>query len=898
MSGFRLAVRLARREMGRRPWRTVLVLLMVLVPTAAMTAAATFVRTSERTPEDRLASELGRADLTAHPATEEALPGTSETIGGRGLGGTVATTVLVMPPTELVPPLKPGLPSPAVSDEAVAALRAALPVGTSILVERRAQDRWRDGDRRTYFSVSDVDLDSAVVEGRFDSLRGRVPARDGEAVVAEDVARRLGLSIGDRLRPERLGRELTVVGTVRALAWPEDVVVTRGPLPAARQEVLVFVDLPGRPFAGMSAEDVAFADVPTVTGWSLSPAVPSATESKDEEVFWTYVAGAVALAVLGTVIAAAFAVSARRQLRTLGLLSASGASPRTLRWLLVAQGATIGVTGSVLGVAAGLAAAAAVPDRWLRSFAGRHVDGLVVRPADLLPVVVIGAAAAAVAAWLPARSISTVPTLQALAGRRPLGAVPARLPASGAVAVAAGCALFAMAVAGTRQGGSNGWALVAITGGLACLFGALAVCPWVVAALERLAGGWPQAWRLAARSIARSRVRSSAVVGAIVAVSASLVAGTTLFASFRDPPGEQVPWIAANQVRIETVSFEQAAGRPEVAPVPHEVVDRARAIVPQVQPVDIEEVGTVGTDGWFEPVPVSFEGQGLPAGLFAGPLQVAVATPELLDLFDVPADRRAALDRGEGVAVTGSGDARRVALYVTPNGVAQPSFDRIPLATPFRSPQAARSLPEVLLAEDTVRRIGLTSRRSPAVTLIAPEPLSEKERRDLRRLAEDVSWERDLDADTAHVQLLPPDDPDPVSPARVRAVAMALAFALVAVVVGIGLTLAAKDSADERQVLTAVGAPPRTLRRVAALRAALLVAAAAVVAVPTGLLPAAAIVEAATAPESQRSLHVDALAVLYVVVGAPILVAAAVSSAAAVRDRLRPPRGDTFAFGE
>lgn len=906
MTGFRLAVRLARREMGRRPWRTALVLTMVLVPTAAMTAATTLVRTSERTPEERLASELGRADLTAHPATEEPLPGTPQTAGGAGIGGTgVATTGLVPPPPQPVPPPAPRVASPTgstsgtVPDEAVAALRAALPAGTSVLVERRTQDRWRDGDRRAYFSVSDVDLDSAVVEGRFASLRGRVAGREGEAVVSEDLARDLGLSIGDRLRPERLGRELTVVGTVRAMAWPEDVVVTPGPLPAPHQEVLVFVDLPGRPYAGLPAEDVAFADVPSVTGWSLSPAVASTTESKDEEVLWTYVAGAVALAVLGTVIAAAFAVAARRQLRALGLLSASGASPGMLRWLLVAQGATIGVTGSVLGVAAGLAAAAAVPDRWLRSFAGRHVDGLVVRPADLVPVVLIGAVAAAVAAWPPARSISTVPTLQALAGRRPLGAVPARLPASGAVAVAAGCALFAMAVAGTRRGGSTGWALVAIAGGLACLFGALAVCPWVVAGLEGLAARWPQAWRLAARSIARSRVRSSAVVGAIVAVSASLVAGTTLFASLRGSPDEQVPWIAANQVRIESLAFDPAgAGPPEEATVPREVVERARALVPRVRPVDIEEVGTVGPDGRFEPVAVSFEGRGLPAGMFFGPVQAAVATPDLLDLFDVPADRRAALDRGEGVAVAGSGDGRRGAVYVAPDGLAQASFDRIPLATPFRSPQAARSLPEILLAGGTVRELGLSSRRSPVVTMVAPEPLTGVERRDLRRLAEDVRWERGLDAGTAQVQVLAPDDPDPVSPARVRAAAMALAFALVAVVVGIGLSLAAKDSEDERRVLTAVGAPPRALRRVAALRAALLVAAAAAVAVPAGLAPAAAIVEAATSAQSARSLRVDGLAVLYVVAVAPVLVAAAVSSAAAVRDRLRPPRADTFAFGD
>jgi hypothetical protein len=164
-------------------------------------------------------------------------------------------------------------------------------------------------------------------------------------------------------------------------------------------------------------------------------------------------------------------------------------------------------------------------------------------------------------------------------------------------------------------------------------------------------------------------------------------------------------------------------------------------------------------------------------------------------------------------------------------------------------------------------------------------------------LSEDVAWEQDIvDGGAGHVQVSAPADPDPLSPAEVRAVSMGLALALVAMVVAIGLALAAKDSEDERQVLTAVGAAPASLRRVAARRAALLVAVAAVIAAPTGLLPAAAIVEAAT--DDGRSVRVDGVALLFVLVAAPVLVGAVVSVAAAVRDRLRPPRADAFAFGE
>lgn len=911
MSGVRLAVRLARREMRRGPWRTALVLLMVLVPTAAMTAATTFVRTSERSPELRRAAEAGQADVTGYWVSVSEVPSAGSAQPGAGMSPVFpsppvvpasAPIALPPPPSPPQPPLRPGGAGVQVTAEAVAALRAALPAGSSVLVERRAQDRWRDGARRSYFTLSDVDLADPIVAGRFRHLRGRAPAAATEAVVSDDLARRLGLAIGDRFRPERLGRELTVVGTVVAMEGP-DLVVTTGPFSGSGQQAYAWVDLPGRPYADVTEDrqDAAAAGLPSVAGWSLSPAVLTVSDTKDEEVFWTYVGGVVALAVLGTVIAAAFAVAARRQLRTLGLLSSAGASPRMLRGILAAQGATLGVAGSVLGVAAGLAAAAAVPDRLLRWLAGGHADGLVVRPADVVPIVLIGVVAAAVAAWLPARSISTVPTLAALAGRRPLGAVPVRLPVLGATSIGAGCALFAMAVAGTRDGGSTPWALVAITGALACLFGALAVCPWVVAALERLAGRWPESWRLAARSLARSRVRSSAVVGAVVAVSASLVAGTTLYASFRDDSDDRVPWVAANQVRIERMLFDPSTALAQQnAAVPHEVVDRTRQLVPAAAPVEVLQVGTASAGGSFAPALASFAGG---ASRSAGPQfyeqhPVALATPELLDLFQVPSDRRAALERGESVLVAGDGDGVS-ALLVARDGDLAGQPVRIPVAEPFRSPQAARSLPQVLISEETAREHGLAWQPSPVVTLIAPEPLTAAERRWIRQLMEDLAWEQNVvDGADQMVQVSGPDGADPVTPARVRLVSFGLALALVAAVVAIGLALAAKDSEDERQVLSAVGAPPRVLRRVATLRAALLVGAAAVVAVPTGLLPAAAIVEAATSPGSGTSLRVDAPALLFVLVAVPVLVGALVSVAAAARDRLRPPRADVFAFGE
>src|SRR3546814_12255213 len=80
--------------------------------------------------------------------------------------------------------------------------------------------------------------------------------------------------------------------------------------------------------------------------------IPEPFESTDDGttgVRWAYVLGAVALTVAGIVISAAFAVGARRQLVSIGQLSASGASPATIRSSLVLQGTFTGIVGAVAG---------------------------------------------------------------------------------------------------------------------------------------------------------------------------------------------------------------------------------------------------------------------------------------------------------------------------------------------------------------------------------------------------------------------------------------------------------------------------------------------------------------------------------------------------------------------
>src|SRR5437762_1457864 len=62
---WRFAVRLARREVRRRPGRTLLVMLLIAVPVCGMTVVTVLVRTNSDSPAEAFARRFGAADLVA-----------------------------------------------------------------------------------------------------------------------------------------------------------------------------------------------------------------------------------------------------------------------------------------------------------------------------------------------------------------------------------------------------------------------------------------------------------------------------------------------------------------------------------------------------------------------------------------------------------------------------------------------------------------------------------------------------------------------------------------------------------------------------------------------------------------------------------------------------------------
>lgn len=853
----RLALRLARREIRRQPWRSLLVALLVFVPTALMATWVTLLRTGEWSDAEAQLANYGTFDAEATLKTEN-----------------------VHAPTL-------GPPAPEDLDR----LARALPAESSLLAEQTSWDRIRRPSERVHLTFSTLPLDDERVAPMYGRRRGNQRPGPGEVVLLEDAARELDVRVGDVIRPERLNRDLEVVGTVayRGERYAAEAYVDPGALAAvaASSTFNVHIDVPGTvtDHPELASLREYFGDeFPGAEGWWLT-SPPHTAEGQavlGADLGYSYLTGGIGLAVLAIVIVAAFAIGARRQLRTIGLLAASGAPPTSIRTFLLSQGLLVGGVASVLGVLGGAALPLALPRSWVEATIGHAFDGLRVQPLDLVPVVAIGVLASTVAAWFPARAASSVPVLAALAGRRPQGRVPRRLPVIGVLLIAVGCGLLALV---SNTDASADWATLAgLAGSLALLAGAVCVTPWVVSVVEHRSARWPGAPRLAARSLGRARLRSSAVVGAICAVAGVLVVGWTLALSFDDAGyGEPPPDLPKDQLLLYAEDVNGTGARPSQSDIDAElerVEARVEAVVAGAEVVDIRglqawgDTGTIPIDLWVPELAYGVE--------------LALATPALMDMLGVPSDLRRALAEGKGVVPFRDDEMPRQIEVRTLGSDARP---RLTVAS-FASPTVSYYTGEVLVSEATAERLGLEPAPTSTWVLWYRDGLTSAQRAELRLLADDLTWEASLAdaAITPNLQVSDAPDVDPVAFARM--VTLGLGLAVTLLVVAIGLGLAAKDSEDERQVLYAVGSSPRTLRRVAAARAVLLVLSATVIAVPAGLAASFAVVE----PVEDVALHIEWPSIGFVLLGGPAIAGVVVLVGSWLRERLRPPRAEVFAF--
>jgi putative ABC transport system permease protein len=368
-------------------------------------------------------------------------------------------------------------------------------------------------------STQSVELRAQDPAGRFgrpllalDS--GHYPAGPGQVALTSQVASLYDVKAGGTWHAD--GRSWLVTGIVENPADLNDefALVAPGQVTAPTQVTILLSAPQG---AGQNQAQITqgppppvFASLPADANVSLASQSGNAGISPATIVLVVAVLG---LVFIGLVSVAGFAVMAQRRLRALGMLSALGATERNVRLVMTANGAAVGLTATVVGVAAGFGAwFAYVPS--LEADTAHRIDPL------NLPWWAIAAGAAlavltsVLAARRPARAMARVPVVAALSGRpaAPKGVRRSALPGVALVIVGVVCLLFS-----GGWGGSSGSDALLVLGGLVgTSAGIFLLAPLFVTALTAAAGPRvPVAVRIALRDLVRQRARSGAAVAAV-----------------------------------------------------------------------------------------------------------------------------------------------------------------------------------------------------------------------------------------------------------------------------------------------------------------------------------------------------------------------------------------------
>ena len=353
----------------------------------------------------------------------------------------------------------------------------------------------------------------------------------------------------------------------------------------------------------------------------------------------------VALFTGGFLVYSVLALSVTRRAQPLALLGVLGLDPRQ-RWaLILLEAASLGLVGSVLGIALGTGLAWLALQLLGGDLGGGYFSGstpqLQWSGAHALLFGALGIVAALVGAWWPARVAAQMAPAQTLKG---LG-----LADHSASHAGAGAALLLLGGALALMPPVGGIPLAAYLSVALVLLGGIAALPWIVGVLLNAVAPWVAQRPLALLAVERARRMRSGAAIAVSGVVASLslaVALTVMVASFRESVTQWLDTVlpAALYVRSAGSASSSAHGFFDPGLV------REIAQLPGVQRVSAQrnialtlDPGRPSVTLLVRPLPAAAEmastrtGAGLPlvgAALQAPPGQIAVYVSEAMaDLY-------------------------------------------------------------------------------------------------------------------------------------------------------------------------------------------------------------------------------------------------------------------------
>jgi putative ABC transport system permease protein len=433
-TAFRLSWRTARRT----PGRALLIAALIGLPVFGAVGLDLVLRTAAPAPEAYARWHFGTAD--AHLEVTPLERASLDELSRNGV---------VLSPTQTPESADPE------RDPAAVDVAKLLPAGTGIYPAAANRPMYvplAARDRLVRADVDLIDTRNAMSQGMTLLRSGRLPEAADEVAVAPGVASRLRLTTPDgELRRNamlRLPNQRTVrvvglaeppdcLGCDTAVALPGGLLAGVGQENTARlvtftQSSAYFLTLPDLSRQDLSAlvEQLASKGVGLLPrdavvhpddwkGVGIEVAPPA------DRTYLTERAGAFTLAVvmigfglLEVVLLAgtAFAVGVRRQVTEFGLLAATGAAPRDLRRIVLAQGVLLGAVGAAGGIGLGLALPP-LARPILEPIFRTELATWAFEPLDYLLLAALGALSGLVAAVVPAFGAGRLDPVRALSGR-------------------------------------------------------------------------------------------------------------------------------------------------------------------------------------------------------------------------------------------------------------------------------------------------------------------------------------------------------------------------------------------------------------------------------------------------------------------------------------------------
>ncbi len=553
-TGWRLALRMARRDVRRDRGRSWFVWLMIAVPVAILAATQVLIASFDLSPIERARLATGGNQAVIHWS-------------GRPFEPSLNSHGDVVPedePASAEAPTLPGWGKSLTSREAAVARFLDRPV--SVITSSSPT-----------FGVAEVGLVVVGADPRSpamaDAIRlteGRLPASPSEVLVTARGVRSglptsgdVRLTLGDTAAGYTVvGRgDLQLLGSYDLLGYPQQTSDELGFLVPGDRTV-TWEDATRLASHGFTTTSMAIVAHPprplprSGLGFGIGDAA--------------LVVGLVEVALL---VGPAFAIGAARQRRSLALAALNGADPRQLRRVALGQALLVGSTATLTGTVVGTGAGIALWPVWASDPAETHgpldVPGLA-----LALLLALGTLTALGSALVTTRGLARLSLVSALRGTT-RSAPPGRgAPIAGVLLLTTGLAVTWWSTMLPRDGNSMvPWLVLA--GGLAALAGLLLSTPALLRLLARLGSGTPVALRMALRDLARHSGRATAIVASVAGGVLILTAVWTAMGSVdADRARRHIPVTRTGQAVITGVESE--SGRAGVAATVRSVDPRLR----------------------------------------------------------------------------------------------------------------------------------------------------------------------------------------------------------------------------------------------------------------------------------------------------------------------------------